>query len=452
MPTVLTFSRRLSQSSVLAGIHLEIAAAAFRKECDAVDGEHAPAPQAALEALVASALGGEVRAGLDGVVAQVLHAGVGELDGLGAAVGDADLIERILKAHDAEPDRAVPQVGLAGLGDVVEVVVDDVVQHPHGGADRALQSLGVEPLVRHMGGQIDRAQVADGDLLVVGVQGDLGAEVGAMHSADVLVGVADVAGVLECDPGVAGLEQHGEHLAPQVHGLDALADLHLAALGAGLVGQVGLLEGLAHEVVQVRGLVGREQGPVLVLRDPLHEQVRHPVGGVHVMGAAAVVAGVLAQIQELLDVDVPGLQIGTDRALALAAVMDECGRGHVGLVAFDLEVVDAWDRGDRGHRFNAGEDPVAQAEPVVLGERGGADQPRDLGHGGDSQVEGPGGAGERDHGAVAAGSLMGVVALSVLTGAGDAEPQQLIAQSLGQWGGGAGEIDLLATGYPAVGL
>jgi hypothetical protein len=71
-------------------------------------------------------------------------------------------------------------------------------------------------------GQVDAAQVADGDLLIVGVQGDLGAEVAAVHLPDVLVGVAQVAGVLEGDPGMAGLEQHGQHLAPQVDGLDRL--------------------------------------------------------------------------------------------------------------------------------------------------------------------------------------------------------------------------------------
>jgi hypothetical protein len=42
--------------------------------------------------------------------------------------------------------------------------------------------------------------------------------------------------------------------------------------------------------------------------------------------AAAVVAGVLAQLQELLDVQVPGLQVGADRALALAALVDRHGR------------------------------------------------------------------------------------------------------------------------------
>ena len=50
------------------------------------------------------------------------------------------------------------------------------------------------------------------------------------------------------------------------------------------------------------------------------------------MGAAAVVAGVLAQVEELLDVEVPGLEVGADRALALAALVDGDG-GVVG----DLE-------------------------------------------------------------------------------------------------------------------
>ena len=43
------------------------------------------------------------------------------------------------------------------------------------------------------------------------------------------------------------------------------------------------------------------------------------------MGAAAVVAGVLAQLEELLDVEVPGFQVGAHRALALAALVDRHG-------------------------------------------------------------------------------------------------------------------------------
>ena len=217
-------------------------------------------------------------------------------------------------------------------------------------------------------GQVHRAQVADGDLLVIGVQGDLGAEVGAVHRAHVLVGVAQVAGVLEGDPGVAGLEEHGEHLAPQVDRLELLADLHLAALGAGLVGGIGGLEGLAGEVVQVRGLVGGEEGPVAVLGDPLHEQVRHPVGGVHVVGAAAVVAGVLAQVQELLDVDVPGLQVGADRALALAAVWTRAAAVMYVSSPSTLRSCTTGTGAMGADRLDAREQAVAQAEPVVLGQ------------------------------------------------------------------------------------
>jgi len=148
----------------------------------------------------------------------------------------------------------------------------------------------------------------------------------------VLLRRAQVAGVLEGDPGVAGLEQHGEHAPPQVDSRDPLEHLDLAATGLRLVGLVGRLERLAVEVVQVGHLVWGKQRPLAARLDALHEQVGDPVGRVHVVGAAAVVAGVLAQVEELLDVDMPGLQIGADRALALAALVDRDG-GVVG----DLE-------------------------------------------------------------------------------------------------------------------
>ena len=175
---------------------------------------------------------------------------------------------------------------------------------------------------RHVRDQVDRAEVADRDLVVRGVERDLGAQVGAVHHADVLLRGAQVAGILERDPGMPGLEQHRQHLAPQVHRRHLLEQLQLAARRLVLVAQVGLLEGLAELVVQVRRVGGREQRPLAVFHHALHEQVRNPVGRVHVVGAAAVVAGVLAQLEEFLDVEVPGLEVGADRALALAALVD----------------------------------------------------------------------------------------------------------------------------------
>ena len=218
---------------------------------------------------------------------------------------------------------------VARLLDRVVVDVDHVVEHAHRRGDGLLQLVVVELLapsaVLQVLHQVDRAEVADRDLGVAGVQRDLGAQVASVHHAHVLLRRAHVAGVLEGDPGMPGLEQHRQHLAPQVRGRHALVELDLAAVGLLFVGDVGRLEVLAELVVQVGQVLGENsvQSPPSITR--LHEQVGDPVGGVHVVRAAAVVAGVLAQLEELLDVEVPGFQVGADRALALAALVDRDG-------------------------------------------------------------------------------------------------------------------------------
>ena len=121
-----------------------------------------------------------------------------------------------------------------------------------------------------------------------------------------------------------GLEQHGQHLAPQVHGA-GLAGGDFAARGAGLALGVGALKLRPAFVVQVGGVAGRKQSPFRVRQNPLHEEVGNPIGGVHVVRAAALVAGVLAQIQKRLNVHVPGFQIAAGGALALAALVDGYG-------------------------------------------------------------------------------------------------------------------------------
>ena len=69
-------------------------------------------------------------------------------------------------------------------------------------------------------------------------------------------------------------------------------------------------------------LVGAEERPAAASLHALHEQIGNPVRRVHVVRAAAVVAGVLAQLEELEDVVVPGLQVGAAGALAFAALID----------------------------------------------------------------------------------------------------------------------------------
>jgi len=50
------------------------------------------------------------------------------------------------KTHQPESDRPVPEVGMPSFGYRVEVDVDHVVEHPHGGPRSAFQACGVETL------------------------------------------------------------------------------------------------------------------------------------------------------------------------------------------------------------------------------------------------------------------------------------------------------------------
>ena len=150
-----------------------------------------------------------------------------------------------------------------------------------------------------------------------------------MHNPAMALWRSDVARILEGDPRVPGFKQHGQHTAPQINRTHGFEIADLAAIGARLIRFIGGFEGRAIQIMQVECIVWRKQGPGAVCHHPFHEQVRHPVGGVHVMGASPVIAGVFAQIKELFDVDMPRFEIGTDSPLALAALIDRNG-GIVG--------------------------------------------------------------------------------------------------------------------------
>ena len=110
-------------------------------------------------------------------------------------------------------------------------------------------------------------------------------------------------------------------LRVEVAGLDLPHDPALV-LGAA----VRRVERLAPQVGQLGGLVGVDQRPVGVGLDPAHELVGDPVGQVEVVGAPGVLAGVVAQLEELLDVGVPRLEVDAGRALAPTALVDRRDR------------------------------------------------------------------------------------------------------------------------------
>ena len=106
------------------------------------------------------------------------------------------------------------QVGAARLRHAVEIVIDHVVEHAHGRVDGFFQFASVQRAVFDVRSQIDRAEVADGDLVIRRVQRDFGAQVGTVNDADMLLRRTQVAWVLEGDPRMAGFEQHRQHFAP----------------------------------------------------------------------------------------------------------------------------------------------------------------------------------------------------------------------------------------------
>ena len=328
MPVDLTRSSQVVPVERHAAVHRD-AAAGIRQQFDRIDRQNALAPQRAVERRIAPALGRKIDRGRNRIIRDRFHAGVGESHGRIGGHRDPHRLQRVLESHQPKPDRPVPQVRAARFRDRVEIDVDDVVEHSHRNGHGALQPRVIQSAVMDVIEQIDRAKIADGGLVIGRIERDLGAEVRGVNDAGMTLRRTQIAGVLERDPGMPGLEQHGQHLAPEIRGADLLEHADFAARRLGFIGRVALGERLAIEVVQIGRLVRREQGPFAVSLDALHEQVRHPVRGVHVMGATAVVAGVLAQIEEFLDVDMPGLQIGADRALALAALVDG-DRGVVG--------------------------------------------------------------------------------------------------------------------------
>jgi len=189
------------------------------------------------------------------------------------------------------------EVGAAGGFDRVEVQVDDAVELTHGQAHGLGQLLEVELVVLvEVVAQVDRTQVAHRGFIVGRDFQDFRAQVGQVdHVARTQGLVAGaVALVLEGHPAVTGLGQGTHHAGVQLAGGDGAVGL---ALRFGL--QVGGFEGFAEQVGELRHDARIEQRPFLVGLDALHEQVRHPVGQVQVVGTAGFRTGGGTQLKAM---------------------------------------------------------------------------------------------------------------------------------------------------------
>ena len=362
------FAERFPVHLTSAG-HVDFFAALFFEQVESVLWHEAAVPLGAFVAAVSALLGGELGGGFEGVVGDGFHELVVEIDGGLGSEGDVLLIEGVLQTHDAETDGAVAAVGCSGGLCWVEVDVDDIIE----GTDRDLDgvaelfvievAIGIEVRVEHNG-----AEITDSGLIGAGVERDLGAEIGAMDDAAVVLRAADVARIFKGDPWVAGLEDHTEHDFPEVNRGTLLPE-DFAALGHGFVFAVALFEGLTVELVEIRCLVGAEECPIGTGFHPLHKEVGNPVGRVHVVRAATVVTGVLTQFEKIVEVVVPSFEVGAAGAAALAALVDG-----------DELVVVQLEEGNHALRLTVGafdkaagaanSSPRATESPSPLGEEG----------------------------------------------------------------------------------
>ena len=109
-------------------------------------------------------------------------------------------------------------------------------------------AIGEEVIVKN-----HRPEITDGRFLIGCVERDLGAEVAAVNNANVILWAAEVAWVLECNPWVAGLENHFQHRFPEVERIHFLTE-DFSPRRRCFVFFVACCEGSTIEVVKVRNI------------------------------------------------------------------------------------------------------------------------------------------------------------------------------------------------------
>src|SRR5690625_4634312 len=98
---------------------------------------------------------------------------------------------------------------------------------------------------------------------------------------------AEVRRIFPGHPGVPRLEEHSDHLPPEIDGADPLEEADLTHIGTAFVLLIPLFEGAAIEIVEVRDLVGREEGPLRILSHALHEEVGDPIRRMHIVSTTS---------------------------------------------------------------------------------------------------------------------------------------------------------------------
>ena len=140
-----------------------------------------------------------------------------------------------------------------------------------------------------------------------------------MNRAGVVVEGAKVDRVFPRQPRVRRRLKRDEDLLELFASRNLFEEIHLSVFGHRDVFGVALRERGTIQLVEVRDLERVEQVPVIVVLGALHELVRDPDGGVRGSRASVGVTGVLTEVEELGEVEVPVLHVEAERTELLAA-------------------------------------------------------------------------------------------------------------------------------------
>merc|ERR1719402_2035036 len=293
--------------TVLGHLLLEAAPVvqAGRRDAPHVVLQLALADRAAGIRLVRSLLLGQLAARLYGSVVDRLEDLLVQQLSLLRLEGEPHQDEGVSESLDTDADGPVSHVAPLRLLDRVVVDVNDFVEVLGGNLSDLFESVEVVSLVR-LDESIDSdgGEVADGDFIGAGVLDDLGAEVGTLDCAEILLVGLPVAGVLVQHVGGARLDLALNDRVPHLLGLDLLPCPTLL-----LVPLVQFLELLAPHLMKPGTLVGTHERPHAILLHPFHEEVWNPESKEEIPGSLLLLAVILAKVQKVKNVSVPRLKV-----------------------------------------------------------------------------------------------------------------------------------------------
>ena len=232
--------------------------------------------------------------------------------------GQTHHLERICQSLHANTDRSVSHVRGSSLRDGIVVAVDNFVQIFGDSLGDFMKILVIKSFgfkVRELGKR-NAGKITNSHFILVCVFHDLGAEIRALDSSQVLLIALAIASIFVEHVGSACLNLGVNDLLPQPACLDLFSCATLL-----LILSVQCLEFVTPALEETGALVGAHERPVCIGLNSLHEKVWDPEGIKQVPRAVLFCAIVLAQLKELVNVGMPWLQVDSEGTLAFAAAL-----------------------------------------------------------------------------------------------------------------------------------